>query len=694
VSDDSQGGAQGPPVGGISGEHAPGGEQLEFLVGPSTSSEFNTAHLRLIPIACWRVDDVRFRFDSSFPLFDLSSDASNPNDIRAELKALSDLVKAHPASPLSVFGHADPVGNDDYNKTLSGRRATAIYALLIRDTSLWDNLFNKPFGGDNWHTDVLESMQKATGLPKGTQNSVLFKRYMDLLCGAGFQLQKTDFLAQGADSGGKGDFQGCGEFNPLLLFSKETQSTFDAAAQKKDKNGLQERDAANAPNRRVMVLMFRKGSKVDPAKWPCPRATEGVASCKKRFFSDGEKRRSTHDSGADRTFEQSEDTFACRFYQRISSGSPCHALIGTAVVTQIKATVSGTQGKRDATKKRPDKTFKSESNEESLTTNEPVILVRGCLDVQLQAVTTPPDMPVSWLVKPNENDQSAPTITPTEGGRKATLKTDKAGSFSVVALLGVSKIVWNVVFAWVKVDPSSSRIVTNDALVKDAGSDETDTSFESGDDDTANHFWQARVKLQVFGGGTEKKIGVFKVDIHTLQNCPNDTLTGHYKDGGTAKEVPKGGFPVLDATNGNSPYCTFPDKVTPANDVLKNSDKDRELFTADSPTGTFPGSHPKTGKRLESISGGNFFVTAVASTTDDAPDGIVVHAKASWTADFSGKVDSDGNYTPHGAGVKDYDRAFKLISEATGGQDAKEAGFDTFEPRFNAGWDYDFVPKP
>ena len=431
-----------------------------------------------------------------------------------------------------------------------------------------------------------------------------------------------------------------------------------------------------------------------PPNRPCPRATEGVAGCENRFFVNGDQRRTTRLSGADRTFEDSEDTFACRFYQRISSGSPCHALLENAVVTRITATLPGTSGLRDPSKKRPDRVFKSESDEESLKDNEPAILIRGSLDVQLQAVTTPPNLPVSWLVKPNENDESAPTITPTDGGRQATLKTNKAGSFSVVALLGVTKIIWNVVFAWVKVDVGSSKIVTKDFLVKDAGSDKDDTSFESGDDNTKDHFWQADVDLQVFGGGHDKTIGVFKVDIHTLQNCPQDTLTGHYKGGGTATELPKGGFPVLDATNGSSPYCTFPDKVSPANDKLKNSDRDRHLFTADSPTGTFSGTHPKTGKRLESISGGNHFVTAVASTTDDAPDEIVVHAKAAWTADFSGAVDSDGNYTPRGAGVKDFDRKFKLISEATGGQDAKEAGFDTFEPRFNTGWGYTYVPSP
>ena len=63
-----------------------------------------------------------------------------------------------------------------------------------------------------------------------------------------------------------------------------------------------------------------------PSKWPCPTFKEGAAACKKRFFSDGDQRRSTHTPGSDRKFEETEDTFACRFYQRISDGSPCEAI--------------------------------------------------------------------------------------------------------------------------------------------------------------------------------------------------------------------------------------------------------------------------------------------------------------------------------------------------------------------------------
>ncbi len=317
--------------GGIAAKHTLLQDQ-EVLVGPATASERNTVKTGIIPVACWRIGDIRFAFDSSLV---------EPR-AQSELEHLGRLIKDHPPSsksdgkpgfPLSVFGHADPTGDDEYNKQLSGRRATAIYALLTRDTNLWEKLFIQPVGNDKWGRDALRMMldfvatkpDKETNAVRDEQVSQherdaskrrqLFSSYMDKLCGSELKLEKQDFLGHGDDTGGKADFQGCGEFNPILVFSRKRQQEF---TQSKDKA---ERDAANAPNRRVMVLIFRKGSRVAPAKWPCPRVNEGVAGCKKRFWSDGEKRRSVQDN--EREFKDNEDTFACRFYQRLVSGSPC-----------------------------------------------------------------------------------------------------------------------------------------------------------------------------------------------------------------------------------------------------------------------------------------------------------------------------------------------------------------------------------
>ncbi len=317
MGDNDQGDIHSTSDGGVAGKHDPAAAP-QLVVGPTTSDQFNTATLRLVPVACFRVDDIRFAFDSSF----LSSDPTDEtNDIRAELKLLIGLLKDNPQSPLSVFGHADPVGTDDYNKKLSGRRATVIYALLISNSDpgtaakLWQGVAQQ----ENWGANQRQAMQTLTGLPAGTSDTDLFKAYMQKLYPADLKLTKQDFLAQGADSGGKGDYQGCSEFNPVLIFSTQRNKQLESQADKTARND------ANAENRRVMVLLFQKGSKVDPTKWPCPRATEGVAGCVKRFFSDGDKRRSTRLPDKDRRFDDSKDTFACRFYQRLTTTSPCES---------------------------------------------------------------------------------------------------------------------------------------------------------------------------------------------------------------------------------------------------------------------------------------------------------------------------------------------------------------------------------
>jgi hypothetical protein len=336
--------------GGISGSH-PELAAANILVAPSTAAEQNRVTAGLIPVGCWRVDDLRFEFDSSFVL------PAVAEEIRA-LAAVRDFHKKRviprtsPAMPeflfppMTVFGHADPVGQDDYNKILSGRRAAAIYGLLTRRTDIWEDLFGNRgqltgvAAGDKWGDSSLQTMQSTTGLPKGTSHAQLFLAYMDVLCvvngpdgkpvldadgkPVSFKLDPvSDFLAGGDDEQGKGDFQGCGEFNPVLIFSQQENDAFEKA---KDKTA---RNAANASNRRVLVLLFRPGSKVLATKWPCPRAKEGTAGCVKRFWSDAKDRRSRRLPEQDRKFQDTPDTFACRFYQRLVTNSPCERTVIT-----------------------------------------------------------------------------------------------------------------------------------------------------------------------------------------------------------------------------------------------------------------------------------------------------------------------------------------------------------------------------
>lgn len=304
--------------GGVSGSH-PESAPLEFAVAPATANEVDTVRLRIVPIACWRVEDIRFAFDSSFVTSDVTTELRLLVSLRERHKQANPITREIQYPPLSVFGHADPVGTDDYNKSLSGRRATAVYAVLIANSepSTAVSLWQKVAQAENWGANQRQAMQSATNLPAGTSDSGLFKAYLQAVCPPELQLAPKDFLAQGADSGGKGDYQGCSEFNPLLIFSQEEENNFDQASDKSARN------LANAPNRRVMVLLFRPGSQVLPSRWPCPRATEGKAGCIKRFWSDGEKRRGTQLATDERRYADTHDTFACRFYDRLTGSSPC-----------------------------------------------------------------------------------------------------------------------------------------------------------------------------------------------------------------------------------------------------------------------------------------------------------------------------------------------------------------------------------
>ncbi|MGA3075099.1 MAG: OmpA family protein [Bryobacteraceae bacterium] len=304
--------------GSVAGSHAETGGP-RFLVAPATSTEQNLARLWLIPVACWRVDDVRFAFSSAFVTPDIAPDLQLLVRLR---ESHQDASAQYP--PLSVFGHADPVGSDDYNKALSGRRAMAVYALLIANSepgkaaAIWQQIAST----ESWGNPQRQAMQTTTGLPDGTAVPELIHAYVQKLCPSELALTPQDFLAQGADAKSKGDVQGCSSFNPLLVFSQDDADRYAQAQQDGDQPTLDERNSANASNRRVTVLLFRPGSVVLPGKWPCPRTSEGIAACHKRFWSDGERRRGTH-LPAERRYEKSKDTFACRFYDRIFANSPC-----------------------------------------------------------------------------------------------------------------------------------------------------------------------------------------------------------------------------------------------------------------------------------------------------------------------------------------------------------------------------------
>ena len=259
-------------------------------------------------------------------------------------------AREHPKAPISIFGHADPVGDDNYNKKLSGRRARAIYGLLTRDTGLWEELFSQKEGtNDDWGDKAIGRMRSTLGITDTTptnagSRATLFQAYMEKICiddnNKSFQVPKGEFLGKGASASGKGDMQGCSEFNPILMFSKAENDKFTADKDKTQRNN------ENAPNRRVMILFFKPGSHIDVNKWPCPAARDpSIAGCQKRFWSDSAKRRQFQALRREPT--RPHGNFACRFYDRLTSGSPCEGVKKIVTFKVIFQRFPGVGGKDD-----------------------------------------------------------------------------------------------------------------------------------------------------------------------------------------------------------------------------------------------------------------------------------------------------------------------------------------------------------
>ncbi len=66
--------------------------------------------------------------------------------------------------------------------------------------------------------DKLDQKLRKRGPDVGTRK-VLYLDYMNVLA-KDLVVDKTEFLGQGVDPGGKADYQGCSEFNPVLVFSQ------------------------------------------------------------------------------------------------------------------------------------------------------------------------------------------------------------------------------------------------------------------------------------------------------------------------------------------------------------------------------------------------------------------------------------------------------------------------------------------
>ena len=134
--------------GGRAASHA-NSTSLPVYAATSTGGEKTVIREELKTVACWRLDDVRFKFGSAFV---------RPES-KTELEELKLVRDGNVGAPLSVFGHADPVGDEEFNKTLSGWRAEAVYAVLVREPARWEKIYVN----DGWGQSEIDVMLQATG---------------------------------------------------------------------------------------------------------------------------------------------------------------------------------------------------------------------------------------------------------------------------------------------------------------------------------------------------------------------------------------------------------------------------------------------------------------------------------------------------------------------------------------------------
>lgn len=313
---------------GVVSEHS-SLEEETYRVAPSSAQDnkYNVTRIEAVPWACWKIEDICFSFDSALVLYEAKQPFS---ELRRLWKKETERYKP---PCISLFGHADPVGKDEYNKKLSEDRAKAVYGVLRRQVSLWKEIFNRK--------SEIQDLQELLGTfghdikgeygTFGPKTEAATLQYMEDLC-PDFKLEKKDFICDGQKP-----FQGCSEFNPLRVFSEQQKIELG-----KSENHV-ERNDENQPNRRVIAFLWHADEKINPKHWPCPTASDGIAGCKARFWSKGEgdKRRNCQKDGRQWdpdprskggvfssassrwTYKKTRKTFACRFYHRMAMFSPC-----------------------------------------------------------------------------------------------------------------------------------------------------------------------------------------------------------------------------------------------------------------------------------------------------------------------------------------------------------------------------------
>ncbi len=683
---------------GIAALH-PAREEAPIPVAPTDRGKLNTITLPLSPIACWRVEDINFEFASSIPSPTVELGLKHLAQVMDEATK-QDRPDVKEPNPISIFGHADPVGDDELNKGLAGRRAQAIYGLLIRDVTFWEDLFQHPHPYDNWDKKALQVMlDHVTGTPgqstaehqrNAAKRKQLFTDYMNKIVPAELAPidRKKGFLARGADAGGKGDFQGCSEFNPNMIFSQAEEQKFAAAADKTERNN------DNRINRRVMVLIFRKGSKVDPAKWPCPRAKEGSAGCRKRFFPDGNQRRSAHLPNDRRLHEKKAETFACRFYERITDRSPCERTQPPPAPLAVGSLLASLPSTQDAASKvRPAAgTFVTANTALAFAAPAADLMVvikdAGEITVTAQAIVPATDANrVRWQIDRDPTDTVAagtPALDTTTGAQVKFTPT-VAGSFRLICFNdangsnkhdnGEELRVLRMVVVQITPQPGATMTLTSSFVGRTNGVSTRNGAIRP-------MVLQADYLLE--GGGANRRFGLDQVTLGNVGNlltdtfvanypgrpAPNDTRNGTETEDPDFQTNPAPGFPapMVDTQRGGAAQGLVP---TGADTPFRSNSQDpvqgngpggngqiKRVNSFDAPAFGWTGNHQTTGNPWATTQGTNGFREFVVAFTNTFRRNYTALGRGDWTVTVTGTANATGVWTNNGSTVTPTPTAF------------------------------------
>ena len=99
--------------------------------------------------SCLKIPDNLFKFKRSSVRWRLLNTSLN-----VMTKKIGEFIDVKPSRRITIFGHTDAVGSPGYNKSLSERRANAIYAFLIRNPTIWSNICEE----ERWDKETFEDM--------------------------------------------------------------------------------------------------------------------------------------------------------------------------------------------------------------------------------------------------------------------------------------------------------------------------------------------------------------------------------------------------------------------------------------------------------------------------------------------------------------------------------------------------------